>query len=43
MTTYQSFPEGTNEDREIVEEDEENPHEAGVMIHVVPETGRCKF
>lgn len=43
MSTYQSFPEVPGGERDIVEEDEENPHEAGVMIHVVPETGRCEF
>lgn len=43
MSTYQSFPEVPNGEREIVEEDEENPHEAGVMIHVVPETGRSRW
>ena len=43
MSTYQSFPEVPGGERDIMEEDEENPHEAGVMIHVVPETGRCEF
>lgn len=40
MSTYQSFQRGNYQDDEDIEEDDENPHEAGVLIHV-PESDKC--